>query len=78
MKARFNANQTVERGIYMPILMIILGLCLCLLVVFIFSLMKAGRKADIVEEKISSIINQETPCENKLHNDKKLHTCPIT
>jgi hypothetical protein len=51
-------------------LIIICGLFCCLLVVFIFSLMKVGRKADIGEENLSSIMPQEISCENKLHNIK--------
>jgi hypothetical protein len=41
-----------------PLLLIFLGLGICLFIVFIFGLVKAGRHSDREEERIVKIISQ--------------------
>lgn len=54
-------------------LIVICGLFCCLFIAFIFSLMKAGRKADIQEEKISLIMSQKTSHIDESHDAGKLY-----
>ncbi len=50
-------------------LMIIFGLFSCFFIVFIYSLMKIGKRADEDEERILSIIQRQSNDYSYLHND---------